>query len=236
MAIWLALLTLGWMTPVPASKAVVGLQDSLPTLEWILDRYLTAVGGREAIERLTTRTLTGRLVTDLPSRQPPVYETIDFRVLAKTPGRYLFVQVSSPEPRRQGYDGTTCWQLVGDTLDREAQYDRRFAWLVDPHNALRVREYFTDMRVVGESELDGRASYRVAIDDDESHDLFFDAESGLLVRLGYNRELRDYRAVDGIRYPYRIVVSRKGGSSSYLFDEVVHNLPIDDSEFAPPGD
>ncbi len=90
------------------------------------------------------------------------------------------------------------------------------------------------MQVTGSRTLDGRRVYRVDIDDDESHALYFDAETGLLVRLGYNRELGDYRHVDGVRVPFRMSISRKGGSSTYVFETIEHNLPLEDSLFNPP--
>jgi hypothetical protein len=69
--------------------------------------------------------------------------------------------------------------------------------------------------------------------------LYFDAETGLLIRIGYYWHLLDYRDVDGIKIPFRIVMNRKGGSSTYVFDEVKHNIPIDDILFdksCPPGE
>jgi hypothetical protein len=56
----------------------------------------------------------------------------------------------------------------------------------------------------------------------------------LLVWLGYNRYLNDYRDVDGVLFPFRYEISRKGGSSTYFIDSVEHNVPIDDAEFTPP--
>jgi hypothetical protein len=97
-----------------------------------------------------------------------------------------------------------------------------------------MREYFPDMTVAGAATLDGRLMYRVDIDDDPSHTLHFDVETGLLTRLGYNRELHDYREVDGVLVPFSMAISRKGGSSTYVFDEIEHNVPIDDARFAAP--
>jgi hypothetical protein len=209
-------------------------QEPLPTLQEILDRHIEAVGGRDAIAKLTTRVMTGRLVTDLPTRQPPVHEANGFWIYAKAPGKYLVIQQSAFGTRREGYDGETCWSRAGAEVALDAHYDRRFAWLVDPQNALRMREYFPDMNVTGTATLDGRLLYRVDIDDDPSHTLHFDVETGLLTRLGYNRELHDYREVDGVLVPFSMAISRKGGSSTYVFDEIEHNVPIEDARFAPP--
>jgi hypothetical protein len=90
------------------------------------------------------------------------------------------------------------------------------------------------MRLRGRAALGGRAVYVVDVDDDRLHALYFDAESGLLVRSGYNRELGDYREVDGVMVPFRVAQSRKGGSSTYMFDTIEHNVAIDTSLFAMP--
>ena len=41
--------------------------------------------------------------------------------------------------------------------------------------------------------------------------------------------------VDGVMVPFRIVLGRKGGSSTYHIAERKHNLPIDDSIFEMPA-
>jgi hypothetical protein len=102
-------------------------QEPLPTLQEILDRHIAAVGGRDAIAKLTTRVMKGRLVTDLPTRQPPVHESNGFWVYAKAPGKYLVIQQSAFGTRREGYDGEICWSRAGAEVALDAHYDRRFA-------------------------------------------------------------------------------------------------------------
>jgi hypothetical protein len=236
MATGLAVLTVQCLAIFAAASPQEASRDTTPALEEVLERYIEAVGGREAIEKLTTRVMTGRLVTDLPTWEPPVHESSGFQIYGKVPRKYVLIATSAWGTSRHGYDGETCWKLDGAEVTLDAHYDRRFAWIADPQNALRMRDYFPEMRVVGGRTLDGRRAYRVDIDDDESHALYFDAETGLLVRLGYNRELSDYREVDGVLVPFRMALSRKGGSSTYIFERIEHNVPIDEEAFAPPVD
>jgi hypothetical protein len=95
-------------------------------------------------------------------------------------------------------------------------------------------DHVPGMRLRGTGTLEGRSVYMVDIDDDVSHTLYFDAESGLLVRLGYNREIGDYREVGGVLVPFRMALSRKGGSSTFIVETIEHNVPIEDSEFVAP--
>lgn len=234
MATWLAVLTIHCLAIGPVAPGWEAKQDTVPKLEEVLERYIEAIGGREAIERLTTRVITGRLVTDLPTRQPPVYESNGFVIYAKVPGKYLYVQQSARGTHRDGCDGRVCWRLAGGEIELDAHYDPRFAWFADPQNASRMWDYFPDMRLRGTGTLEGRSVYLVDIDDDVSHTLYFDAETGLLVRLGYNREIDDYREVDGVLVPFRMAISRKGGSSTYIVETIEHNVPIDDAELVAP--
>jgi hypothetical protein len=106
---------------------------------------------------------------------------------------------------------------------------------MDPQGALRFHEHFPHMRVKGVVDLDGRAYYRVDIDDDDTNALYFDVETGLLTRLGYNRTLGDFRSVDGVLVPFRYEISRKGGSTTVVFARIDHNLPVPEEGFAVPG-
>lgn len=65
--------------------------------------------------------------------------------------------------------------------------------------------------------------------------LSFDVETGLLLGIGYYWYLEDYRKVDGVLLPHRIQMSRKGGSTTFVFDLVVHNLPLADELFTVPA-
>jgi photosynthetic reaction center cytochrome c subunit len=77
--------------------------------------------------------------------------------------------------------------------------------------------------------------------------LYFDASSGLLVRvvryadspLGLDPsevDYADYRAVDGVQVPYRITLSEPGSSRTIQFEEVRQNVPVDADRFAKPAE
>jgi hypothetical protein len=220
--------------PISVVKAP-GVEEQAPTVDDILERHLQAVGGREAVERCSTRVMTGWIVTDLPTWTPPVYEKALVDIHSAMPFGFIVTQQSPEGTWWDGYDGTLRWSSDGGVVKRIDHFDARFAWLLHPQNAVRFREFFPDMRFRGEIELDGRRVYLIDIDDHPSHALGFDARSGLLVRLGYNGVLSDYRAVDGVRVPFHYALSRKGGSSTYTFDRIEHNVPVDRGQFAAPA-
>jgi len=72
--------------------------------------------------------------------------------------------------------------------------------------------------------------------------LYFDAQTGLLTRflrytevaLGFTPvqiDYADYRAVDGVKIPFRRTQTRPSGRSVIQIDTVQQNVPIDESKF-----
>lgn len=217
---------------------VVGASgEALPSVEEILDRYVEAVGGRDAIEKLTTRVCRGDLITDL-SWRPPV-EVVPFEAYAKVPGRVLIVKEEiTGVVRREAFDGKVGWWQEDGRSERDDDAVRlKTAWLVDPQGPVRLRHYFPGLRLTGKTTVAGREAYVVepAGLKKAHHALHFDVETGMLIRIGYYWDLQEYGEVDGVKVPFRVAMSRKGGSSTFVFDEIEHNVPIEDARFEMPG-
>jgi hypothetical protein len=212
-------------------------QDTLPTADQVIERYIAVMGGRDAIGKLTTRVCTGRVTTDLTSREIPLLEMHTFEAHTKIPRSFLSVTYTDAGVERMGFDGEVGW-LKDKCGVREHEWAGRdkLAWLLNPQSALRIEEYFPDLAVTGREQLGRGAAYVVETPERRRahYALYFDLESGLLVRIGYYWELQDYREVDGGKFPFRISTSRKGGSTTYDFHEVKHNVPVDDSLFVMP--
>ncbi len=223
-------LTLVALVAAPGAAA----QHALPTVNRLLARYVEAAGGREAIERLKTRVIHGLLVEDVPSRAPAT--TTRFEARARVPGMWLLEWRFPGRTDRSGADGTTGWQVRNDTVVRSDELVRsKEAFVFDPQAPLRIGEYFRDLVVAGTVRIGGREAYQVTTDRRDAHfALYFDVETGLLIRIGYFWDLTDYREVDGVKIPFRISASRKGGSDTWVIETIAHNVPIDASRFAMP--
>lgn len=221
---------------VSAGFAGVDSIDTLPTATEVVQRYIEALGGRAAIESLTTRVCIGRIIQDLSWATPP-YEVIPFAAYAAIPGRVLIVEHKTDGTRCEGSEGEVTWvqDATGVTL-KDEPFHSKTAWLVDPQNALRMGEYFPDLEVVSERAIDDRWVYVVESSklDPTHYALSFDVETGLLVGIGYYWYLRDYREVDGVKFPHHVMMSRKGGSTTFVFDLVDHNLPLEETLFSVP--
>jgi hypothetical protein len=92
-----------------------------------------------------------------------------------------------------------------------------------------MQEYFPGLRLEGKEILNGQEVYLVNTSSSNGiqNRLYLDAETGLLVRIGMHRDLKDYREVDGVKFPFRIETTRKGGKSYFAFDKIEHNVSID---------
>lgn len=215
----------------PPSKVCA---EDLPSVEDILQRYIDVIGGREAIEKLSSRICIGKETTDLTSRQQPIYESHYFEAYAATSGKMYKEVWTDAEIYRVGFDGETGW--VRDKCGVEPKdyvgHDR-LAWVLNPHNALVIEEYFPNLTVTGTTQARGMTVY--VLESPEFHrPLFFDKATGLLIGFGHNWEIHDYREVDGVLFPHKILESRKGGSTVIEFSEVRHNEEINDSLFVMP--
>jgi outer membrane lipoprotein-sorting protein len=210
--------------------------ESLPAVDQIIDQYIDAVGGREAFEPLNTRVCKVKAIRDL-SWTDPQRQEIAIDAYAKFPGKWLVIDHKPAGDRYEAFDGNTSWVQKPDSAAREdSSKNVKFAFLYDPRNALRLTEYFPDLSVKGTKDLNGRAVYTVESSqlDPLHYTLYFDVETGLLNGIGSYWELQDYREVDGVLLPHRISCSRKGGSSTYIFEDIKHNAPVDDAMFSMP--
>ncbi len=213
--------------------------DNQAEVSQILNRYIEALGGQKAIAKLTTRVCKGTETTDMTSRQEPVYEMHPLEAYAEAPGHYYYVLLTDSGGERHGYDGKTCW--IKDRCGvSEEEYTRnlKLAFFLNPQGPLQITEYFPDLKLKGRQELNGRqVDVLTPMNMKEAHySLYFDVESGLLVRVGYYWDILDYRAIDNVLIPHKITCSRKGGSTTYEFKEIKHNVEVDDSLFATPKD
>ena len=206
--------------------------EALSTLDWLLERYIQALGGRDAIEKLTTRVCTGKFTDDLSWADPPV-QSYPLKAFAKIPDKWITTLQVSKGTEQNGFDGRVGWKQNSDRIEKDDRMSRSWlGYLLNPQGPLYIREYFPGMILETQEIFGGRSVYLVK--NKTQNVLYFDAETGLLTRIGLTWELQDYREVDGVKFPFRIATSRKGGESYFAFDKIEHNVPVDDMQFAIP--
>ena len=217
--------------------------DSKANVEAILNQYVQALGGRAALERVTTRAKTGTLVTQGGMKAPlEVYE--------KAPNRTLTIFRASHGTNQMGFDGAIGWtktperglrEEAGEQLDNirsEAEF----------YKELKLKERYSKLTLLGLALFENREAYVIeaAPPRGQPEKLYFDRQTGLLVRLDVVPNLgqekmqmqmyfEDYRAVDGVKMPFAIRRARPGFTWTYQFEEIKLNAPLDDSRFNKPA-
>jgi hypothetical protein len=232
--------------PKPDAKApetkVAGL---FPTVDQVLDKYVEALGGRQALEKITSRQVKGTF--DLPAMGASGTLT----VMAKAPNKWITtIDIEGFGVMQMGFDGTMAWdnnpmagmrELTGKELaarTREATFNKE----------LKIKELFRKVEVTGKEKVAEKDAYVVEATPAEGivEKMYFDAESGLLVRLDAEREspqgsvmvetyLEDYKDVDGVKVPFTLKQVLPQFTVQMKFDEVKHNVEIEDAKFAKPA-
>jgi hypothetical protein len=218
---------------------------ALPSANQVLDKYVQAVGGKAALEKLTSRVSKGTF--EAPDQGAGGTVTL----YAKAPNKAASVViVANFGEIRQGFDGTVGWAQgidggVREMNGQELSVARRAA---DFRQALKLRELYPKMTVKGTEKAGSHDVYVIEADprDGSLRRMYFDVESGLLLhneierdtqigRATFTTDLEDYREVDGIKVPFTVRQTNPNVSLVIKITEVKHNVPIDDAQFAKPA-
>ncbi|HXA51021.1 MAG TPA: c-type cytochrome [Candidatus Acidoferrum sp.] len=213
-----------------------------PAADAILEKFVTAVGGADALRKASTRVMTGKILSG--GSESPV------EVTTKAPNKRVTVTRMGGTSSYTAFDGATGWMGNAGRPAREMSAAESAASGLDAEFALglRLKELYPQLRR-GRPEdvngamcevLNGTAPGKPVVR------LYFVQDSGLLVRmvryaespLGRNPtqiDYADYRDAGGVRVPYRWTLSRPNGRFTIQIDEVKANVPVDDAKFVKPS-
>jgi caffeoyl-CoA O-methyltransferase len=213
--------------PAPAAGAAKPTEN-LPGADQIVEKYLTAIGGVEAFSRIQTQTRKGVLQAD--AAEVPI-ETV-----AKAPGKWLLtLQTGASSSDKEGYNGAAGWSVSGEVVkNMDPREQPELETFLDFQLPLKLASMRAAMSVKLKDKLGQQQVYVVeaAPAQGRRRTLAFDAQTGLLV-LADSVLFEDYREVDGLRLPYRVKLH--GGELAVNFNEIRHDLPVDDAVFERPG-
>lgn len=248
LAISLALIMFGATARINPARPMVkpvepGLQDSAPTLDVVLEKYIQALGGRVAIESVTSRVMKGEV-------QEPV-DYWSYEAYWKSPNKYLQITHSTGESglTKIGTNGTIVWfqNNDGDVRENKLQNASRITRDADLQGDLKLKQYFPNMLLKGKRKVGDRETYCVESKTSEgfSDNWYFDTETGLLFEYDYERKFgdrkmtfeyryKDYKKVDGVMIPFTI---ERNSPSPYThrWKEVKNNIHLDDAIFEKPA-
>jgi len=230
-----------------ASKPSVPAADSnapreaLPTADQAISRYVQALGGEAAIEKITRLHESGTLTA--------ARESVRLEVWDEYPDKQMSVRHMAAGDVETVVTGRQGWirapgrpaRAMEDTEAAAAQGD------ADLHFPLRLRQLCPELRVEYPEEIAGRAAYLISCADvgKPPLKLYLDEHTWLLVRmvrylptplglLPHQIDYGDYRQVGGVKIPFRWTVAQADGSATTQLEEVEQNVPIDERKFARP--
>lgn len=214
---------------------------SLPRAEQLLDKYLAAVGGVDALQKITSRVQKGTL-TAFGGQHFPV------DVYSKAPDKRASVMHLPGGDSVTAFDGKQGWLSVPGRVHVMSAAENDAARIdADLYLPARLKTLYAKFSVDIGEKIDGHDTYMVVGRNEGQPPLrlYLDKESGLLLRvvqygetpLGRNPaqiDYADYRDVNGVKVPFRWTLARPGNRFTIQVEQVEQNIPVDDSKFAPP--
>jgi len=227
----------------PAPEERPKQPEKKPTVDEILAKYETALGGKANLAKITSRQIKAQ-------RIEPDGKTFEAEEVLQKSDKML-VQTTYPSKQygdylvTEGFDGKTSWKRGNKDeiilkADETAQIMREAQLFANPN--LKAIYPKMDFRFV--DKIDGRDSFVISATtaDNQRERLYFDAASGLLVRrvaatptvLGffqYQVDYTDYKDFGGVKLPTEIKFAVPNIRWTRKILEVKNNAAIDDAKF-----
>ena len=216
-------------------------EDAGPTSDQLIDKYIQALGGAAAIDKVSSRVMKGTI--DFGGHSLPI------DVYAKEPEKRISFTHMPDGDSVTAFNGQEGWlgnpgrpvrEMHGSDLDAAAMD-------ADLHLATHLRKMFDQAQVRGKEQVGERQAFVVSgrREGKTPIQLYFDADSGLLLRLvrygdtalGWmptQIDYGDYRETNGLKVPYRWTLARPNGRFTIQVTEMQQNVPVDDSKFVKP--
>jgi outer membrane lipoprotein-sorting protein len=212
------------------------------TADQILTKYVAALGGEDAIRKVTSRVETGVILAG--GQETPI------DVYAKAPNKRASMMHMPNADSITAYDGTAGW--LGNTgkpaRDMSPAESDAFKLDSDLYLPLDMKTVFQQVRT-GRPEKVNDVQCVTLIGtrpDQPPVRFYFDEHSGLLVRqVRYTEnplgrmptqiDYADYKNVDGVQVPLRWTLARPNGRFTIQIKDVKQNVPVDDTKFVKPS-
>ena len=220
--------------------------SGLPSADEVLNRYVEAIGGKAAHQRIRTIHSvasiefrgTGRKATRTVYRAAPDKS-------------FSVVEIDGVGRIEEGTDGKIAWSntpnqgLRVKTGEERDVALRAAAW----NGELRLRELYPKIELTGAEPINGRMCYKLAFTPVSGPAMtrFFDSESGLLVRAvmkvntpngekEVETEVSDFRVNNGVKTPCRITQTGAGPMMVITIEKLEYNSEIPASRFDLPAE
>ncbi|HEX5228077.1 MAG TPA: photosynthetic reaction center cytochrome c subunit family protein [Bryobacteraceae bacterium] len=228
----------------------------VPTVDQLVDSYIKALGGADAVAKVTSYVGKGTSTTFGADQLNPA------EIYAKAPDKFVTIVHQREGNMIRTYDGRDAWVALPLTVVEEYQLTASAAegGKLDGQMAFpgNIKQFFKTWRVSFTENIDGpplvgkgpNGSHMVnVLQGSDSGGLiatfYFDKESGLLRRMvRYSKsavgrvptqiDYSDYRPVSGVMMPFKRTFGWVSGREEYTLTDIQANVPVDDAKFAKP--
>ena len=231
--------------PIAAPKAAEApAAAAAPKPDEVLAKYVQAIGGKEAVEKVKTRVLKGSSVAGNGQNFP-------LEINFAAPDKYTLSVTLPQGASTQKLNGAGGW-LKNAREDRamdgvDVMRAKSLAWSLE---VLQLKDPLPRLGFAGTEKVGSRETnvLQTRLADGRRVRFSFDKESGLLLRrvvqtvtpIGIDPEqtdYEDYRDVEGVKVAHTIRTTYLDQfyNSTRKFTEVKHNAKLDDALFALPA-
>lgn len=229
--------------------------QGLPSVDQILSKYLQALGGEQALRKITSRVITGtQFIPTGPGGTIPVPAMLERS--QKAPNLVVNVYHTPTYTVSDGFDGNRAWaQAANGRVAEPSPTDQMRAKRdSDFYLPLDLKQTYTEMQVRRIVNVNGHDAYVVVArpQGDHAERLYFDVQTGLLVRkwsalptpagdAPFQVDYSDYRDTgSGVKFPFLITMTPANArtepstTATIRVAKVQDNAPLESSKFTKP--
>jgi hypothetical protein len=227
--------------------------SSAQTADEVIEKSIAAMGGRAAMEKIKTRTMSGDIVLTTPAGDIP--GTVEITNAAPNKSRTVIKADLSafgagPLVIDQRFDGAT--GFVSDSLqgNRDITGDQLDTMKASsfPHPFLTYKTQGIAVKLVGKKPVAGRDAFELVFEPPAGKPIrqlvdaetFLPAQSIVKATLPQVGEIEqtatvsDFRDVDGVKVPFKLQVTSPATGFTMTFTKIVNNVAVDEKSFAKP--
>jgi hypothetical protein len=230
--------------PVKPADVKTPPAPKMPAVSEILAKYVQALGGREANEKIKTRVSKGTIEISPMGIKGTVEE---YRA---APDKYHSAgNLTGLGLLIEAYDGKTAWSSnpVQGNRDKTGQELLQAKLASNFYREINLDKLYLKIEVKGIEKVGDKDAYVVIATPDgiPSETFYFDTVSGLLVRsdstaitpegnMAITVFYDDYRSVDGGKTPFKMRAVTPQFELVTTLTEVINNQSISDAKFQKP--
>jgi len=217
----------------------------VPSADDIFQKYINALGGVDALSKLTSYAGKGTSTTFGADQINPA------EIYAKGPDKYVTIVHQREGDMIRTYDGHDAWVVLPLTVTGEYQLTASAAegGKLDGEMAFpgSIKSFFNTWRVSYPANIDGHDVNVVQGSGPLGFlaTFYFDKQTNLLTRIvryatsAVGRvptqiDFADYRPVAGVMMPFKRTYGWVSGREEYTLTEIKPNVAVDDAKFVKP--